>query len=130
MGRSLVSGDLLSDELVVRLVVVETANDVFAVRPRVGSWLVFVVAVRFAVVNDVEPVSCPAFPITRRSEQPIHQFFVSVGRMVREEGIHFRWSRRKPGEVEREPTDQREFVRRRRGSETEFFLPGGYEAVD
>ena len=64
-GEEHVAGELLLDEPVVRLVGVERADDVVAVRPGVGPRLVLVVAVRLAVVDDVEPVPRPALAVVR-----------------------------------------------------------------
>ena len=81
--RQLVAGKLLADELVVRLVVVERADDVVAVPP--GVWLrpVALEAVGLGVADQVEPVPRPALAVVRRGEQAIDDLFVGVGRLRR-----------------------------------------------
>ena len=74
---------------VVRLVVIEGGDDVIAIGPGIAPGLVFVEAVRFAVVHDVEPVAAPAFAITRRGEESVDQLLIGVGRVVGEEGVDF-----------------------------------------
>ena len=71
--EKLVAGDLFLHETRVGLVAVERANHVIAIRPRVRARLVLVVTVRVAVVNDIKPVTRPAFAVARVGEQAIHQ---------------------------------------------------------
>src|SRR5439155_1016028 len=66
VGEQHVAGDLLLHEAGVRLVGIEGANDVVAVRPGVGPRLVLVVAVRVAVMHHVEPVAGPALAVGGR----------------------------------------------------------------
>ena len=61
-----VAGQLFFDEACVGLVVVKGADDVIAIGPGVGAELILIVAMRVAVVDDVEPVAAPAFAIARR----------------------------------------------------------------
>ena len=75
-GKQRVSGDLFLHEAAVRLVAVEGADNVVAVRPGVGAGLVLVVTVSVAVVDDVQPVACPAFAVAGEGEQSLDQLFV------------------------------------------------------
>ncbi len=82
-GEEHVAGDLLLHEPGVRLVRVERADDVVAVRPGVRPRLVLVVAVRLAVVDHVEPVPRPPLAVLRRREQLVDQLLVGVRRPCR-----------------------------------------------
>ena len=53
-------------------------DHVIAIRPGIRARLVLVVAVRLAVVHDVEPVPAPAFAVARRGQQPVDQLLVGV----------------------------------------------------
>ena len=58
-----VTGDLLSDELVIGHVVVERVDDVVAVFPRIGVPVILVVAGRVGVARDIQPVPTPALTV-------------------------------------------------------------------
>ena len=117
-GEQHVAGDLLLHEPRVRLVGVERADDVVAVRPGVRPRLVLVVAVRLAEVDDVEPVPRPPLAVVRRREQPVDQLLVRVRGRVVDEGLDLVRRRRQADQVEVQPADQRAPVglRRRRQS--------------
>ena len=70
-GGQQVAGELLEDELVVRLVGVERGDDVVAVAPGVAVGDVLVQAVGVGVAGHVEPVPAPALAVARRGEQPV-----------------------------------------------------------
>src|SRR5947209_3235886 len=61
-----IGGDLLLEKLVVRQVFVKRADDVIAVRVRIGIVPVFLkdIALGVRVTGDVQPVPSPAFAIT------------------------------------------------------------------
>ena len=113
-GGQQVAGDLLADELVVRLVVVERVDDVVAIAPGVRVGEVPRRAGRLAVAGDVEPVPAPAFAERGRGEQPVDDLLEGVGRRVVDEGVDLLGRRRQAGQVERDPADQRRAGRRRR----------------
>ena len=85
----LVAGQLLADELVVRLVGVERANDVVAIPPDERLGIVALEAVRLGIAHQVEPVPAPVLAVMPRGEQPIDDLFVSVGRVVGQERRNF-----------------------------------------
>ena len=120
IGKEHVAGDLLLDEPGVGLVGVERTDHIIAIGPGIGPGLVLVVAVRVAVVDDVEPVPGPAFTVSGRGQQPVDEFLVGRGISVGNEGIHFLGRWRQARQVKREPADERAAVgdRRRR----EFLL--------
>ena len=106
VGKEHVAGELLFDEARVRLVLVERADHVVAVGPGVAARLVLVVAVRVAVVHDVEPVPSPALAVAGRGEQAVDQLLVGVGRAVGDEGLDLLPGRRQAVQVEGEAADQ------------------------
>src|SRR5262245_29276862 len=61
-----VSRDLLFDETRVSFISIQRTNDIIAIRPRIRPRLIFVVAMRVAVVDDVQPMPRPALSIPRR----------------------------------------------------------------
>ena len=72
--RQAVGGELLDDELVVRLVGVEGVDDVIAVGPGSVEGLdgaVTLEALGVGVTRGVEPVAGPAFAVVRRSEEAV-----------------------------------------------------------
>ena len=124
-GEEHVAGDLLLHEPGVGLVVVERADDVVAVGPGVRPRLVLVVAVRVAVVDDVEPVPRPALAVVRRREQPVDQLLVGVGVAVRDERVDLLRRRRQADQVEVQPADQRAAIRLRRRRQSPLLKPCG-----
>ena len=83
VGGQQVAGDLLADELVVRLVGVERVDDVVAVPPGVRVGDVPRRAGRLGVAGDVEPVPAPALAERGRGQQPVDHLLERVGRRVR-----------------------------------------------
>ena len=76
--RIQVAGELLFGETIERLVLVERTDDVVSVAPGVLPLRIQLVAVRFRIANDVEPVLRPALAILRRSQQPLDNSIVGV----------------------------------------------------
>ena len=91
----------------IRLVGVERVDHIIAIRPRVRPRLVLVVAVRLAVVHDVQPIRAPALAVARRGQQPINQSFIGVGAIVRDVRVDLLGRRRQAMQVERQATQQR-----------------------
>ena len=65
VGKQHVAGQLFLDETAVGLVLVQRVDDIVAIGPGVGPGFVFVVAVRLAVVDHVQPMAGPTFAIAR-----------------------------------------------------------------
>ncbi len=82
VGRQQVAGDLLADELVVRLVGVERGDGPVAIAPGLGIGEVRLAA-RLGEPRHVEPVPAPALAEAGRGEQPIDDLGEGVGRVVR-----------------------------------------------
>ena len=70
-GEEDVAGDLLLYEAGEGLVLIEAADDVVAIGPGIGAWLVFVIAVRLGVAGEVEPVLGELFAEGGRGEEPV-----------------------------------------------------------
>jgi hypothetical protein len=86
-GVEFVAGDLFVDELVVRLVLIETADDVVAIAPGVGALEVVRVAARVGVADDVEPVAAVAFAVAGRGQETVDEFVPGLGGFVGEESV-------------------------------------------
>ena len=95
-----VAGQLLANEATVGEVVVECADHVIAIRPRVVPALVLVVAVRVAVVDHVEPVPAPTLAEMRAGKQAVDEGLISVCARVAQE------SRRPPRESAADRSDR------------------------
>src|SRR6185295_17365030 len=107
-GLELVPGELLLKELIVRLVLVERANHVVAIAPRVGPIVVLLEAARIGVTRDVQPMPAPSLAVVRRREQRVDETRPGVRRVVREKRGGFGRTRRQANQIEIGPTEQRE----------------------
>ena len=85
-GGQEVAGDLLADELVVRLVGVERGDHPVAVSPGLGIHHVGLAA-RLGEPRHVEPVPSPALAEPRRGQQPVDDLRERVGRRVGDERL-------------------------------------------
>ena len=86
--------------------------------------LVLVVAVRVAVMDDVEPVPAPAFAVSGRGQQPIDQLLVGVRSGRRQEGVDLLRRRRQAVQVEGQATDQGPAIGLGAGAEPFVLQPG------
>src|SRR4029453_2327738 len=115
---------LLDNELIVALVLVETANDVVSIAPRIRAFVIIRIAPRVGVAHDVEPVPSPLFPVAWRSEQPFHHFVKSSARAVSKEALYLL---RRGGQtrqvVSHAPDQLKARGRRSRGKSGLFELP-------
>ena len=105
VGKQFVSRDLLEHEAVERLVLVEAANHVVAIAPRIGSLEVVGIARSVRVARHVQPMPSPPLAVARGIEQALHQVLVSRLAVVRYELFHLRRSRGQAREVERDAAD-------------------------
>ena len=108
--RQLVAGDLLHHEPVVRLVLVERADDVVAVFPDKRFFIVALVAVGLGEAHDVEPMAAPAFAVLRQAEQMLDEPWPGVGRVVVHERLHLAIGRRQADEVKVRAANERGLV--------------------
>ena len=83
-GPEFVAGDLLADKTVVRLIVIEGANNVVPVTPRMRAYGIVLKAIGLGEAGEVEPVPPPALTISRGGEQAVDELFVGLrGRFTR-----------------------------------------------
>src|SRR5262245_16076550 len=125
-----VAGNLLADELVVRLVLVEALNDVIAIAPRVIADLVAFEALTLREPSHVEPVSSPALAITRRGQQSINQLLICIWRLVFQEGVQFLGRGREAMQVIGSAADQRGAIGGRRHRQAFAFELGDNKGID
>jgi hypothetical protein len=118
VGRVLVARELFTNELIVRLIVVERFDHVIAIAPRLGTIHVELEAARIGVANQVEPVARPSLAVMRTGEQPVDQSLPGSGRGVFDEGLDLFRVGRQSRQIEIGATDERAAVRPRRGFET------------
>jgi hypothetical protein len=106
-----VSGNLLEEELVERLVRIQTADDVVAVLIGEGTLGILIgVAVGVSIAGDVEPVPSPSFPVSRRLEQTIDELLVRIWGRIGEKGLNLSWRRGESEQIEIDAPNQREPV--------------------
>ena len=79
-GPKLIARNLLTDETVIRLVLIERTDHIVAVTPDVGASFVGLEALALGVARQVQPVPGPSLAIVRRLQEPIDYPFVSSGR--------------------------------------------------
>ena len=125
-----VASDLFFEELVVRLVLLETVDDVVAVAPGMRVEHVRVLAAALGVAGDVEPVTRPFFAVALAVEIHVDHALHRVWRGVGDEGFYFIRRRWKAGEVESDAPDERGAVCIACGLQIGFFELGEDEAVD
>ena len=130
MGGKQVAGDVLLHELVVREVLVESADHVVAIAPGVLLVEVEFVAVGFGEAHQIEPVPGPALAIVRRDQQPVDDLFISLRGIVGKERRDLFGRGRQAGEVEGDAAQQGGLVRGRRRSDALCFQLGEEERVD
>ena len=68
------------------------------------------VTVRIRITGGIEPVARLVLTVTRRVEQAVHQFLVSIGVPISEERVHFLRCGWQAGQVEGGTTNERGFV--------------------
>ena len=72
--RKNISRKLLSDKLGRRTILIERTDDIVAIGPSVGPGLIFVIPMRVAVMDDIQPVPPPTLTIPGRCKQTIDKF--------------------------------------------------------
>ena len=125
-----IARNLLLNETVVRLVGVERLNDIIAIAPGIGSDFVGFEPFTLGVARQVEPMSGPAFAVTRGSQQAVHDFVEGLRRVVLPERIDFLGCRRQANQVKGRAAYQSDFVRARREFESLRLQFGEHERVN
>ena len=91
--RQQISGELADGELIERQILIQGADDPITIRPD-GAQRVFLITHRISIARRVQPRCRPTLAETRRREQAIHDFLVSLARLVGSKGAH-RFGRRR-----------------------------------
>ena len=81
-GLQQVAGELFADELVVRDVGIEGADEVIAVAPSLWDGGIAFAAVRVGVADEVHPVTGEVFAVARRGQQAVDDFGEGFRRLV------------------------------------------------
>ena len=118
IGPQHITGDLVSQELVIRLVGIDRANHPIAVTPRMVSPLVSLEPMRVGVMSHVEPVPRPTLSIMRRFEQPIDESFIRPRIAIPFKRRDLVRRRRQAMQIKRQPPNQRPPVGLGRGRES------------
>ena len=82
------------------------------------------------VADQIKPMSRPTLAVSRRREQTIDDFFISVRRNVVDKRFDFFRRRRQADQVEAEPTNQGPAIGLDRGLDPCFFELRQEEAID
>ena len=124
-----VAGDLTDGELVERHVGVQAADHPVAIRPDL-TVAVLLIPVGVGVPGQVEPPPRPPFAIPRAGNESLDEFFIRVGRGIREECVQVcrRW--RQPDEIEMDATAERGPIGLGAGREPFLFEPRQHKPVD
>ena len=117
---NLVARQMFADELVVRLVVVQRANDIVAERSGIRAESVFAVSIAVGIPDDIEPVLRPAFAITRTRQQFSDQSWPGIRTIVFDKGFDLFRSRRQAVQIEIPPSYEFVSIRFARRFETDF----------
>ena len=100
-----VSGDVFENQLAVRDIGIERADQVIAVERRPLGGVIPFVAMSIGIVDHVHPVPGPA-PAKRGCKQPIDQGLIGPRRSIVQELLDLLGPRRQAGQAEAETPDQ------------------------
>lgn len=109
--REQIAGELFDGECVVRLILVERADDPVAVGMDCEPQRVGAVALAVGIAGEVEPGAGPAFAELRCGEKPVHDLLIGIGRFVGDESVNLGGCRGQADQRERDPANQRVLVR-------------------
>ncbi len=130
VGRDLVAGKLQCDESIVGQIGVERVDYPVAVSPRFGAELIVLETVGLGEPRQVEPVLTPPLAVVGRSEQPVDQSFVGVGRVVGDECVDLVRRGGQSHQIERQAADQRDAIGFGQRLQVALRQTLGNEAVD
>ena len=98
--RQFVSRQLFAEESVVRLVLIERADDVIAIAPGVGAVEIMFEAVGVGIAGNVEPVTSPALAVLGRTEQAVDQPLPCARLLIIYIGCRFGGRGKEAGKIE------------------------------
>ena len=128
--RQFVARQLLADELIIRLVVVQRADDVIAISPGMRLDAVALEAVRLRETDQVEPVSRPTLAVVRRVQQVVDDLSESLRRIVRQKLRDRFGRRRQSSQIEICPAQQCQAISRRSGGQATVFQSRQNKGID
>ena len=106
-----VASQLFIDEAAPARIAIKSSNHIIAIRPGIRPQFIFVIAVSFTEVHDIEPMPPPPFAVSRRGEQPIHDTFAGIVAAVVQKAIHVCGARWQADQIEEEPANERAAIR-------------------
>ena len=127
--RQQVTGQLLDGELVVRHVLIERLYHPVAIFPD-HSQRIRAVAGRVRVTGEIKPDPRPAFAVGRPGHQIVHQQLVGVGALVVHKRLHLPGRGWQPGQVKRQPANDRVAIRQFVGLVPRRLEPGQNKVID
>ena len=117
-----------ADELVIRQILIEGADNPVTVQPAAIGRILPVRGV-VGIAGEIQPDACPAFAKMRRREQSSYLVLISQRRIILEEGFQFLRSGGQADQIEGDSTEQRGAVRFRTGVELLFQLLRSNERI-
>ena len=101
---------MFGDKLVVRQILVESADDIVAIAVGVRQVHVELVPRGLGETHKIEPMPGPAFAVVRRIEQAVNDLLASARRIVSQEGIDLRGRRWQTDQIVSHTAEQRALV--------------------
>ncbi len=103
--RQQVSGQLVDDELIERLILVHRLNHPVAIGPAVAD-LIGLKAVRVGISGQIQPGTRPMFSVRIRGQQAIYDALVGPNVRVGKKSVQLLKRRRQAGQGQRRSTQQ------------------------
>ena len=101
-----IPGEVLTDQLIVGHVRIESANQVVAILPRIRDVRITLAAVGVRVADPVHPVAGPALAEVGRVQVVIHHLFVGLRIRISEKLIDLLRARRQSHQRKTQPANQ------------------------
>ena len=80
-----ITSKLFKQEFVEGFVFVDGSNDIVAIGPGIGAWLIRFKSIAFGKFDDIQPMPTPALAEMGRREQSVDQSFAGVGTRIVQE---------------------------------------------
>ena len=100
-----IPGELPGDEIVPGKVAVEGPDHPVAPPPH-RAIAIDLEAVAIGIASQIEPVGRHPLAVARAGEEPVEEFFISLGALVGDKRGHFLCGRRQPCDIKRRPANQ------------------------